>query len=316
MNVRLTHIDGKLPNLALMKLSHWHKAQGDTVHLSRFSQPTMFEDGYDVVYGSAIFSWSQKQLARMRWAWPNALLGGTGSESLKTVEEVIGSEYENYDYSIYPNYPYSIGFTQRGCRLNCSFCIVPQKEGRPRSVNTIWDIWRPETERCIILLDNDFFGQEESQWRARVSELIEGDFKVSFNQGINIRLVTDEVAEALARVRYYDDQFQVRRLYTAWDNLGQERIFFQGLERLQRVGIPARHLMVYMLIGFAKGETMEAIMYRYKRLKESGVMPYPMVYNNQEKSLKKFQRWVVRRYDEIVPWERFSGMAAEAAERA
>ena len=120
-------------------------------------------------------------------------------------------------------------------------------------MNTIRSIWRPNTERCILLLDNDFFGQPKEQWQARIDELQEGRFKVNFNQGVNVRLVNDEAAQALASVRYYDGRFTKRRLYTAWDNLGQEKIFFQGVDRLEAAGIPPRHLMVYMLVGYAPG---------------------------------------------------------------
>ena len=114
-------------------------------------------------------------------------------------------------------------------------CVVPEKEGKPRAVNSISDIWRPITPRCVLLLDNDFFGQD--QWPDRIAELREGGFRVSFSQGINIRMITDESAAALASVEYRDDNFRRRRLYTAWDNLGDERRFFDGLERLNAVGM-------------------------------------------------------------------------------
>ena len=106
--------------------------------------------------------------------------------------------------------------------------MVPEKEGRPKAVNTIRSIWRPHTERCILLLDNDFFGQPKEQWQARIDELREGRFKVNFSQSVNVRLINDEAAQALASVRYYDGRFNRRRLYTAWDSLGQEKIFFRA----------------------------------------------------------------------------------------
>ena len=307
MEIRLTHIDGKLPNLALMKLAHWHKSLGDNVTLARTPSPSMFEPRYDLVYGSAIFQWSSKRVVKaLQDAFPDAVIGGTGTNTTITVEDALGLDaYEHYDYSIYPDYPWSIGFTQRGCRLNCGFCVVPAKEGKPRSVNTIADIWRPDTDRAVCLLDNDFFGQSRDEWQARISELREGNFKVSFNQGVNIRMVDEESATALASVRYYDDQFKTRRLYTAWDNLGQEKVFFKGLEMLNQAGIPSRHLMVYMLIGYKPGETMDEILHRYGRLKDAGCLPYPMVYDNKDRKLKDFQKWVVRQYDRYIPWEEY-----------
>ena len=306
MRVRLTHIDGKLPNLALMKLAHWHRAQGDDVTLSRFVQPRLDEKlPYDRIYGSAIFSWSRGKLEDLQNAWLGAMVGGTGWDTEQTVEAVIREpEYEYYDYSIYPELPYSLGFTQRGCRLNCGFCVVPKKEGKPRSVNTIKDIWRPGTPRCVVLLDNDFFGQ--TQWKERIDEIKDGDFRVSFNQGINVRMITPETAEAIASVKYSDDQFKGRRLYTAWDNLGQEKVFFRGLTMLNEAGIPSKHVMVYMLIGYAPNETMDEILHRFNRLNEAGCLPYPMVYNNAVPELKVFQRWVLRRYYKVVPWAEFN----------
>lgn len=305
MRVRLTHIDGKLPNLALMKLAHWHRAQGDTVCFSTAVTRGLFEPEYDRVYGSCIFTFSSKRLETFRQQWPGAIIGGTGSREAVTVEQIVGGEYEHYDYSLYPRYLWSIGFTARGCRLRCGFCVVPQKEGRPRPINTIWEIWRPDTERKVCLLDNDFFGQPKEQWQARIAEIQVGGFKVCFNQGINIRLIDDEAAAALASVPYYEDQFIKRRLYTAWDNLRDEKIFFAGVDRLERAGVPPSHLVVYMLVGYDPAETWERILYRFERMVERGIHPYPMVYNNADKELRKFQRWAVRRYYEFIPWSEY-----------
>ena len=306
--VRLTQLDGKLPNLALMKLAHYHRAHGDEVHLARTPTPTLFEPEYDMVYGSAIFEWTRPVVERLQASYPEAIVGGTATDSLRTVEDLLGTEYEHYDYSIYPDFPYSLGFTQRGCRLKCGFCVVPQREGKPWSVNTIHDIWRPGTPRCILLLDNDFFGQD--LWKDRIEEIREGGFRVSFNQGINIRMVTNEVAQALTSIEYRDDDFERRRLYTAWDNLGDEKRFFTGLERLNEAGIPSKHLMVYMLVGYRPGETMKEILYRFNRLREAGCKPYPMVFERwRQPELRRFARWAIRRYYELVPFEEYNASA-------
>lgn len=308
MKIRLTQIDGKLPNLALMKLAHYHKTRGDEVQFYRHVNRELDEPNYDRVYGSQVFTFSKVIAERFLQTWQGAILRGTGTGNLETVEQLLGvSEYEHYDYSIYPDYAFSLGFTARGCRLNCGFCIVPKKEGRPRSVNTISDIWRGEGHpKHICLLDNDFFGQPREQWQARVDELTDGDFKVCFNQGVNVRLINDEAAVALASLKYYDDQFKTRRLYTAWDNLKDERIFFDGVDRLERAGVRPQHLMVYMLVGYDPSETWERIFYRFDKMVERGVLPYPMVYNNQDKELKRFQRWVIMRYYKVMPFDQFS----------
>lgn len=302
--VRLTHLDGKLPNIALMRLAHWHRQKGDEVHLARTPSPTMFEPEYDVVYASAIFEWTRPVIERLLNAYPHAIVGGTGTGNRATVEQITGPGKEVCDYSIYPDYPHSTGFTQRGCRLRCGFCMVPKLEGKPYSVNTIADIHRPGTPRKVVLLDNDFFGQDH--WRERIEEIRDGDYQVSFNQGINIRIISDEVAEAIASVRYMDDDFTRRRLYTAWDNINHERVFFRGLETLERAGVPSTHVMAYMLIGYDPAETMERILYRFNRLVDAGCKPYPMPYRHWERpDLRKFQRWAIRRYYEFIPWEEF-----------
>ena len=307
MRVRLTHIDGKLPNLALMKLAHWHRARGDSVSLERTPTPSMFEPVYDRVYGSAIFKWSAPVVQRFKQSFPGAIVGGTGVDGWETVETLIGQpDYEQYDYTIYPDYPWSLGFTQRGCRLKCGFCVVPQKEGKPRATNTIYSIWREGTPRAVVLLDNDFFGQPRDDWEARIAEIRAGAFRVNFSQGINIRMINEESAAAIASIKYSDTHFTRRRIYTAWDNLGQERVFFKGLETLKAAGVPAKHVMVYMLIGYAPGETMGDIMHRYRKLVDAGCKPFPMVYDNSNRQLKRFQRWVVRRYDQVVPWPEFA----------
>jgi hypothetical protein len=303
MRVRLTQLDGKLPNLALMRLAAWHRARGDEVVFTRSVEREMFEGEYDVVYGSAIFTASQPLIAGFRQCWPSAIVGGTGSGSAITVEQVVGGRWERCDYRDHPGFQPSLGFTARGCRMKCRFCMMPGSEGRPRSVNTIADLWRgPGHARKLLLLDNDFFGQSEEQWQARIAEIRDGDFRVCFSQGINIRLVDDRVAEALASVQYRDDQFRQRRLYTAWDNLGDERVFSRGVERLDRAGVPPRHLMAYMLVGFDPAETWDRIHYRFDRMVAAGIRPYPMVFDPARRDLKQFQRWAVTGLYRAVPW--------------
>lgn len=318
MRVRLTDLDSKIPNLALMKLAAWHQKRGDEVFLTKHSQRELFETRkYGRVYGSAIFGFSHPKVETFRKEWPEAILGGTGIDLTTTVESVIGGEFEEYDYSIYPGYEFSIGFTQRGCRLACGFCVVPKKEGRPRSVSTINEIWRGKGHpKNIVLLDNDFFGQPKEQWRYHILSIQKGGFKVCFNQGLNIRLIDEEACAALATIPYYDDQFKVRRLYTAWDNLRDEGIFFKGVDMLEKAGIPPRHLMVYMLVGYDPEETWERIMYRFEKMKARGILVYPMVYQNARPDLKWFQRWVIQRFYQVIPWKDFSLQGLRAARLA
>lgn len=292
MRVRLTQIDGALPNLALMKLSHWYKSQGDSVKFTRALEPEPNEPTYDLVLGSSIFQFSEARRARFVAAWPDAIVGGTGAPHNFTVEQLIGDEHEHYDYAGYPGFPESIGFTSRGCRLKCKFCVVPKKEGKPRSNNTIAQIWRGDGyPKKLHLLDNDFFGNPD--WKERVAEIRDGGFRVCLSQGINVRLINDESAAALATIQYRNTKFNARKLYTAWDNLGDEKIFFKGVDTLERAGIPAKHLMAYMLIGYDILETWDRIWHRFTLMVERKISPYPMVFNPARTDLKSFQRWVI-----------------------
>ena len=320
MTIRLTHIDGKLPNLALMKLSYFHRRIGDDIYFTKAVERDMLEQDYKQVYGSAIFSFSADRVAKFKQEFPQAIVGGTHDiTDNRTVEQLLDvEEYENYDYSIYPKFDASIGFSQRGCRLKCGFCVVPKKEGKPRSVNTIASIWRGDPyPKHIHLLDNDFFGQPREQWEARIDEIRSGGFKVCLNQGINIRMIDDESAKALASIPYYDDGFKVRRLYTAWDNIGDGDRFFKGVDTLERHGIPPRNLLVYMLVGYDKKETWERLFYRFNKMSEREIRPYPMIYGDrdrriplggcnmriEQRTLSEFQRWAIRKAYNFIPFE-------------
>jgi hypothetical protein len=326
LRVLLVQLDGKLPNLALMRLSAWHKAQGHEVEFSRRiqrHQRGLLKPRYDRVYGSAIFAFSKERIAELREEYPDAIIGGTGVPGCRiSVEDIIGADEDPtvLDYSLYPDFTGSLGFTQRGCRLKCKFCVVPAKEGANRSAATITEIWRGEPmPRHIHLLDNDFFGQPTGQWQARIAEIHNGGFKVCFNQGINIRMIGPRldpegaIAAALASVDYRDDGFVNKRIYTAWDNLGDERAFFEGVVRLEAAGIPPRHLMVYMLVGYDRRETWPRIFERFDKMTARGIKPYPMVYDIRDRDLehwrrlKQFQRWAVWRLYQWLPWQDYRG---------
>jgi len=304
VNVKLVHLDGKLPNLALMHLSSWHKRQGDTVYFSRTPYRDLFEPDFSKVYGSSIFTRSENVRDVMRREFPESLIAGTGSGNNITIEELTGEDSLDPDYSIYPKFNQSIGFSQRGCRLKCKFCVVPKKEGRIKDNASIYDIWRGEGFRKeIVLLDNDFFGQPD--WKEKCREIKKGGFKVNFNQGINVRLISEEAALELAGLRYYDVDFKRRSIYTAYDNPRDEKIFLRGFKMLTEAGIPPSHIVVYMLVGFWQGESIDDVLERFYKITELGAFAYPMVFDEKNKQLKKFQRWAVRRYFTFIKWEDF-----------
>lgn len=315
--ILLWHLDGWLPNLALMRIAAHHRALGAVVELRRVSngssldakawreiEPRFGDPAWDRVYASAIFERSRPLVERLVVLYPGVEVGGTGSWSLgRTLADVGIVDDGPLDYTPYPGFTASMGFTQRGCRFRCSFCVVPRKEGRARPHGTIAEIWRGEPQpRHLHLLDNDFFGNP--LWRDRIAEIREGRFRVSFTQGINARVLSDEAAAAVASVDYRADDMRERRIYTAWDQLGDERVLFRGLDRLVAHGVKPDHIMVYMLVGHAPGETHEQRDHRRRRLREYGCRPYPMPFVRTPELLG-FQRWIVDAYDKTIPWERW-----------
>lgn len=300
----LLQLDGKVPNIALMRLSAHLKGRGVDVELRRAGNATALEPGlgdhFDAVYASLIFERTRPLAERLRQIRPDAVVGGTGWDFSTTLES-IGVATKEQDYSLYPGWSQSIGFTQRGCRLRCAFCVVPRKEGAVVEEQTIAQLWRGESHpRHLILLDNDFFGQPH--WRERIAEIRDGGFKVSFNQGINARFLDEETAAAISAVDYRDDQMRERRIYTAWDSRKDEHRLFRGLQLLVAHGVKPRHIMVYMLIGYWPGETHEDRDYRRQRLRDFGALPYPMPFVRTPETIS-FQRWVIGGYDKQIPWE-------------
>lgn len=331
MKVSLLQLDGKLPNRALMAACASHRAIGDEVQFSYVGTESGIDsvESADRIYASLIFEKTRPIAERLRARFPHSIIGGTGWD-LSVKMEDYGVLTDALDYSIYPDYQFSMDFSQRGCRLSCSFCHVPKAEGRVRPVKTIHEIWRGAPwPKKIVLLDNDFFGQPE--WRERIREIREGRYKVNFCQGINSRLIDDEAAEALASVPYYDSKFERRQLYTAWDAREDEERLFKGLNALVRHGVKSREIMVYVLVGYDHHAKRDAPhrrrdfhpddLYRQERLRAFGAVPYPMPYEREcpepghrarrdpdchrcerGRVLIGFQRWCVGAYDKRVLW--------------
>lgn len=309
MKILILQLDGKIPNLALMRISAHFKSEGAEVMFrqagnERALQPELFDNGeFDQVFASAIFEKTRPLIDHLMQIYPKAIVAGSGSYNKKKRLDSIGITSRAADWSLYPRFKNSIGFTQRGCRLKCQFCGVPDMEGSVYEESIIAEIWRGDPyPKNILLLDNDFFGQ--TVWRDRIAEIRDGGFKVSFNQGINARMLTDETAEAISSVKFSDDNFVRRRIYTAWDNLGDSRRLFAGLRSLVKYGIKPDEIMVYMLIGFWPGETHDDRERRRKALRKFGCRPYPMPWTRTTE-LARYQTWVIGAYDKRVTWEQW-----------
>lgn len=283
MKVGIVQVDGKIPNLALMKIAGYHESKGDSVE---WFNGMLFAMQYEKVYASKLFSFSVlPQLP------PDAIVGGTGIDFFNRLPKEI--EDATPSYSLYPDCDYHLGFSMKGCRFNCKFCCVPKKEGKPYTYNNIDEILiNPKAKDKLMLLDNDFFGGQN--WKANLERIIELKLKVCFVQGLNIRIITPEQAELLAQCNYKNSKFNSKYLTFAWDKFNDERLIEKGIKICNDAGIPSRNMQFFVLIGF--DTTPEQDYYRVMILWEKyGALPFIMPYNKFDKYQKRFARWVNHR---------------------
>lgn len=242
------------PNLALMKLSAYHKKLGDEVWLNfPLCQP-------DITYVSCVFSWHKPSTLD-----PSFITGGGGINLGNVLPDAV--EHIMPDYSLYPNTDFSMGFTSRGCIRKCPFCIVPEKEGGIKAWADIDEFYNQDFKR-LLLLDNNLLAAEN--WRDTLSKLIEYQVTTDFNQGLDIRLLTDEMVDYLKRIKANCYRF-------AFDNIAYEDQVRRGLNLLLKAGISPRKLVFYVLVGFSQED---GAIERMKLLQSFGVDIYPMIYKD------------------------------------
>ena len=287
MRIGLIDVDGhNFPNLALMRISAYHKAQGDIVEWwwSDFVH-------YDIVYMSKIFSDAYTKDVPEPLNTDKVIKGGTGyCISLvdgvevfdKAKNEELPPEIEKMfpDYSLYPQFDFAVSMTSRGCPRGCSFCHVAAKEGRcsvkVADVSAFWC-----GQKKIEVLDPNITACRDK--RDLFRQYRETNAQIVFNQGLDIRLLNDDDIADINGMRIKD-------LHFAWDNPkddleGKFRNFANGFRRKSNIG------MVYCLTNF--NSTMEENLYRIYTLRDMGYDPYVMVYDKPHapKEIKMLQRW-------------------------
>ena len=278
LKIGLFDIDSKYHNLALMKLSAYHKRKGDETELYN----PLFTKTYDRIYVSKIFTEFHINECYIPENFYRA--GGSGFD----LETKLPRETEHImpDYSLY-NLDYSLGFTTRGCIRNCKFCIVPEKEGKIKEHAEVEEFLNPKSN-VVVLLDNNFLALPSHIKKLQLFN--DKGWRMDFNQGLDARLINKENAKLLAKIKYKE------MIRFAWDNIEDETEIIKGLKLVIKAGIRPRNITVYVLIGF--DTTFEEDLYRIKRLRdikdERGfIKAYVMNYNNTLKSrrYKDFMRW-------------------------
>lgn len=269
MKIGLIDIDSKIPNLALMKISAWHKKQGDEVELT---QP-LFADQFNLIYASQVFDFSTLPLLPEK-----TIYGGSGFNLDFKLEDRV--EEMMPDYSLYPNSDYAIGFTSRGCNRDCPFCIVPRKEGLFRTECDIYRFWNGQKK--IMLLDNSL--NTDDFWFGEILDsLIKERLLVDFNQGLDIRYLNNGQAEQLTRVKLW------KQIHFAWDSTRDEARVRDGIRILKRYRLTNKS-MFYVLVGF--DSTQEEDLYRVMTLRDLGLDPFVMPFDKFDPYQKDFARWV------------------------
>ena len=278
MKVGLIDVDGHgFPNIALMKISAWHKAQGDDVD---WCLPL---DHYDVVYQSKVFDETYSPDIDWMPMANKIIKGGTGYGLDNKLPDEIEHIYP--DYRIYPELTKdtAYGFLTRGCPRGCNFCIVASKEGRRSyKVADLSEFWRGQ--KNIVLCDPNILACKDHI--DLLQQLVESKAFVDFNQGLDIRLTNPENIALINRIK-------VKKIHFAWDNAGDDlKPYFQRYKALARHKPHGRYGTVYCLTNF--GSTMEENLYRIYTLRDYGFDPYVMVYDkpNAPKEIRDLQRWV------------------------
>lgn len=275
MNIGLIDVDShNFPNLALMKLSAYHKKHGDSVEWYNH------EKRYDIVYQSKVFDETYSRDIDFLPQADRVIKGGTGYGLDNSLPDEV--EHIMPDYGLYGITDTAYGFLTRGCPRHCAFCIVGDKEGLvSHKVADLREFWNGQPK--IELLDPNLLACKDRM--DLLDQLIDSRAIVNVNQGFDIRLTNEAIAEKLGRMR-------VKRIHFAWDRPEQDLApYFERFAKAYRRKASSTKV-VYILTNF--GSTMEENLHRIYTVRDLGYDPYIMVFDkpNAPKEIRQLQRWV------------------------
>lgn len=272
--ILIIDIDSKIKNYALAKIEKYHLDKGDEVI---WNMP-LFAHLSDKIYISCIF---ERNKDKCREWEDRALIGGSGYDLKATLPEEIEA--------IKPRI--NLGFTTRGCIRNCEFCVVSQKEGRIRVVGDLLDLWDSKS-KDIVLLDNNILALPK-HFKLICKQARENNIRLDFNQGLDHRLLTEEIVSQLKSIKHQE-------LHFAWDNVSD----FNSVEKAITL-MEDKRCTWLVLTGF--NTTLEEDLYRVNYLKSRNQNAYIMRYNNSKrKDLIPLSRWVNNRsWFQAISYEEF-----------
>lgn len=297
MKIGLIDVDGyNYPNLPLMKISAWHKSQGDIVE---WYDP-LFTGHCDIVYMSKVFSFTKDyeyfvdadKIIKGGSGYCISLVNGKEIYD-KTKDIDLPPEIEHIypDYSLYPEQTKdtAYGFLTRGCPRGCDFCHVKVKEGLcSRKVANLSEFW--DGQKNIVLCDPNILACK--QWKELLQQLIDSKAWIDINQGLDIRLMTEEKAEMIKKMK-------IKFIHFAWDRYEDKEIILPKFKLFKNItGISERKLIVFVLCNF--NTTIEQDLERIYTLRDMGYWAYVMLYDKENipkgNDLRRMQRWVNNRF--------------------
>ena len=302
MKIGLIDVDGhNFPNIPLMKISAWHKKQGDIVE---WYEPLFhsFGEPFDKVYMSKVFSFTPdyqyfvnaKEISKGGSGYCISLVDGKEVfDKLKYIELPYEIEHIYPDYSLYPEQTKdtAYGFLTRGCPRGCGFCHVKTKEGlKSYKVADLSEFWNGQ--KNIVLCDPNILACKD--WKTLLQQLIDSKAWIDINQGLDIRLMTEEKSEMIK-------QLKIKELHFAWDRYEDKDIVVPKFKMFKELtNIDIRKLIVFVLCGDKEKRVLETDLERIYTLREMGYWAYVMLYDKENipkgHELRKLQRWVNNRF--------------------
>lgn len=270
-HVCLIDVDSKIPNLALMRASTYHKQRGDSVKLG---YDPLFDDP-DICYASKIFDFTPEPLYMPDC---ETLKGGPGYDLHARMP------FEDYDrimpdYSLY-GCEYAIGRFTRGCPNRCPWCVVPKMDGNEiRHVADLSDFW--DGQKVVRLLDDNIMADADEF--CRDCEQLSGAGVHVIWEALDARLVNDQTASALATVKHF------KRIHFAWDSHAQDEAVPRCIETLKRHGLKPWRLMFYVLVGFNTDRGYD--LHRVYTLRDMGANPFVMPFDKSDPYQRDLARW-------------------------
>jgi len=262
MRIGLIQIDGTLPNLALMKLSAWHKKKGDDIFIMKDKTISQRLVQFDKVYISCIFEENMKTAISISKQFKNVELGGIGINNLKLPYEI---EHIMPDYDTF-NCDFSIGFTTRGCIRKCYFCKVPAHEGMIRVNSDIMEFWN-KRHKNIMLLDNNILALPK-HFKKIAKQLQDNNLKVDFNQGLDHRLLTPEICSILLDLKH------IHEIRFSYDDIAYKPTVMKAIKMLKEAGLKDWKTRWYLYVG--EKDTFQTVYERMKLLQDEKQAVYIM----------------------------------------